>query len=76
MAWFWLVAGGAAVVADCQAGYVDGLEVRQGEAAEAGKIGIVPAGIGRADEAAAVAVIGEDDAVVAHGGDDDGCLRG
>ena len=68
------MAGGAGVVGDDQGGDVDGLEVGEGEAGEALEAGVVPAGVGSADEAAAHAVVGEDDAVVAERGDEDGGL--
>jgi hypothetical protein len=70
----WLVAGGSAVITHHKAGDVHRLEVGQGETGNAGKIVIVPASVGRADEAAAVSVIGEDDAIVSECGDDNGRL--
>lgn len=70
-----LVAGGAGGSGHHQARDVDGLEVGKGETSEAGKVGVIPAGIGRADEAAARAIVGEDDAVIAESSDDDGRLR-
>lgn len=68
------MAGGSAVVADDQAGDIDGFEVAEREISKTGKIVVVPAGVGRADEATAIAVVGKDDSVVAKGGDDDGGL--
>jgi len=50
---WWLAAGGSAVVADDEAGDVDWLEVRQRETGNAGEVVVVPACVGRADEAAA-----------------------
>ena len=47
-----LMAGGAGVVGDDQGGDVDGLEVGEGKAGEALEAGVVPAGVGGADEAA------------------------
>jgi hypothetical protein len=66
-----LVAGGSAVVADDEAGDIYRFEVRQREAGDAGEVVVVPARVGGADQAAAVTVVGEDDAVVAEGGDED-----
>ena len=54
------MAGGAAVVVDDWGGDVDGLEVGECEAGEALEAGVVPAGVGGADEAAAHAIVGED----------------
>ena len=65
------VAGGAAVVADHQARDVDGLEVGERKTCKAREIGIVPTGIGSSDQAAAQAIVGEDDPVVPESGDDD-----
>ena len=67
-----LMTGGSAVVADHQARYIDGLEVAERETPQTGKIVVIPAGVGSADETAAISVVSEDDSVIAKCGDDDG----
>ena len=62
-------------VAHHQAGDVHWFKVTERQALQARQIGVIPAGIGCADEAAGLAVIGQYDAIVAEPRDDDGCLR-
>lgn len=66
--------GSPAVIADDEAGDVHRLEIRQGETGKARQVVIVPAGVGRADQATAVSVVGEDDAIISERDDDNGCL--
>jgi hypothetical protein len=65
----------AAVVADDEAGDVHRFEIGERETRQAGQIVIVPAGIGRADEAAALTVVCQDDPEIAQADDDDRRLR-
>ena len=64
-----------AAAAHYQARDVHRFKITEGQAFQARQIGIIPAGIRCADEPAGLAVIGQDNAVVAESGDDDRCLR-
>ena len=66
---------GAAVITHQQAGDVNRFEVAQGQACDAGKVAVVPAGVGRADQPAAVPVVSENDPVVPERSNDDSRLR-
>ena len=70
-----LMTRGAAVIAHHEARNVHRFEVAQGQACDAGKVAIVPASVGRADQPAAVPVVSENDPVVSERGNDDSRLR-
>ena len=70
-----LMTGRAAVIAHHEAGDVNRFEVAQSQACDAGKVVIVPASVGCADQPATVPVVSENDPVVSERNNDDSRLR-
>ena len=70
-----LMTGRAAVITHHEAGDVNRFEIAQSQACDAGKVVVVPASVGCADQPAAVPVVSANDPVVSERGNDDGRLR-